>query len=66
MSWNLWNTLAPLFSLLSRSDCGVNGLGRAVSPVLHFYVFCECLCLDHTGIQLVETSLLFVCEYTSM
>ena len=58
MDWyiylNLWNTLASLFALLSRSDCGVNGLGRVVSPVLRYSEFCECLCLDHAEIQPVD------------
>ena len=54
ISSNRWNTLASLFSLLSRSDCGVNGLGRAVSPVLRCSAFSECLCLDHAGMQSVE------------
>ena len=54
ISWNRWNTVASLFSILSRSNCGVNGLGRVVNPVLRCSVFCDSLCLDHYGIKPVD------------
>ena len=65
ISWNRWNTLASPYSLLSGSDCGVNGLGRAISLVLPYSVFCEWLCLDHARIQPVD-QLLLVRESTLM